>query len=214
MKVIYMLLAAATILTGCSTPKNTYYTLSAPDIPPATSLTHKTRVMVGPVTVPSLVDTPQLVVRNSNNHVTVYEYQRWAGSLKSDIERVVAADLVSDLSTPNVWSYTQSPFAQYDYQVLIDVQNIDSKLDDAVSLDVLWTVKPVAKNAGKSNSAENHEKRVAKTVGHASANYQPITGRSVVREKVAGAGFEPLVAAQSRAFDRVSNDIAKAIRQH
>ena len=75
MKAILTLLCAA-VLVGCSMPKNTYYTLSAPDIPAATSLTHKTRIMVGPVTVPSLVDTPQLVVRNSNNHVTVYEYQR------------------------------------------------------------------------------------------------------------------------------------------
>ena len=214
MKSIYTLLAAAAILIGCSTPKNTYYTLSTPDIPAATSLTHKTRIMVGPVTVPSLVDTPQLVVRNSNNHVTVYEYQRWAGSLKTDIERVVAADLVRDLSTPNVWSYTQSPFAQYDYQVLMDVQSIDSKLADSVSLDVLWTVKAVAKKAGSATHAENHDKNGAKSSGHVATSHPSITGRSVVREPVSGAGFEPLIAAQSRAFDQVSNDIAKAIRQN
>ena len=213
MKTLYMLLVAASVLTGCSSPKTTYYTLSAPDIPAATTLTHKTRVMVGPVTVPTLVDNPQLVVKNSNNHVTVYEYQRWAGSLKSDIERVVAADLVRDLSTPNVWSYTQSPFAQFDYQVLIDVQNIESKLGDSVSLDVLWTVKPVVKTAAKANHAEGNAKNTTKPSVHAVGNLHPITGRSVVREQVSGDGFEPLVAAQSRAFDKVSVDIANAIRQ-
>jgi len=213
MKAILTLLGAV-VLVGCSSPKNTYYTLSAPDVPAATALTHKTRVMVGPVTVPSLVDTPQLVVRNSNNHVTVYEYQRWAGSLKSDIERVVAADLVRDLSTPNVWSYTQSPFAQYDYQVLIDVQNIDSKLNEAVSLDVLWTVKPVSKKSASQHHAETHSKSGAKSPSSVAESHPAITGRTIVREPVSSDGFEPLIAAQSRAFDQVSNDIAKAIRKN
>ena len=116
MKTGFMLLAAAAILTACSSPKNTYYTLNAPDLPATTALTHKTRVMVGPVTVPSLVDSPQLVLKDSANQVTIYEYHRWAGSLKTDIERVVAADLSRDLVSPNIWSYSQSPFAQFDYQ--------------------------------------------------------------------------------------------------
>jgi uncharacterized lipoprotein YmbA len=201
MKRVFVLLAAATVVTACSSPKTTYYTLSAPPVTASTPMTHKTRVMVGPVTVPSLVDTPQLVVKSTNNQVAVYEYQRWAGSLKTDIERVVAADLSRDLSTPNVWSYTQSPFAQFDYQVLIDVQNIDSKLGDSVSVDVLWTIKPTAAKV-------NHS--IATTITPP-ASY---TGRTVINEPVSGSGFDALVAAQSRAFDRLSADIAKSIRPH
>lgn len=187
MKHLLVLLTAATVVTACSSPKTSYYTLSAPPVTATTAMTHQTRIMVGPVTVPSLVDTPQLVVKNSNNQVTVYEYQRWAGSLKTDIERVVAADLSRDLSTPNAWSYTQSPYAQFDYQVLIDVQRIDSKLDDSVTVDALWTIK--------STPAKGSH-----------------TGRAVITESVSGSGFDALVAAQSRVFDRLSKDIAKSIR--
>jgi uncharacterized protein len=187
MKRLLVLLAVASVVTACSSPKTSYYTLSAAPVTATAAMTHQTRIMVGPVTVPSLVDTPQLVVKNSDNQVTVYEYQRWAGSLKSDIERVVAADLSRDLSTPNVWSYTQSPFAQFDYQVLIDVQKIDSKLGESVTIDSLWTIKP--------SSAKNTR-----------------TGRAVITEPVSGSGFDALVAAQSRAFDRLSTDIAKSIR--
>lgn len=208
MKALVTLCAVTAALAACSSPKNTYYTLSAPALPSATTMDHKTRIMVGPVTVPALVDNPQLVVKNSNNHVTVYEYQRWAGSLKTDIERVVAADLARDLSTPNVWSYTQSLSTDFDYQVVIDVQSIDSKLGDSVSVDALWTIKPKTAN-GLAVQETNHK------TTKASANNvkkQAITGRSIVHERVSGEGFEPLVAAQSRAFDQVSREIAKAIR--
>lgn len=209
MRALLFLFVAAATLAGCSSPKNTYYTLNAPEIPAATSLNQKTRIMVGPVTVPTLNDNPQIVVKNSNNHVTVYEYQRWAGSLKTDIERVVASDLARDLSTPNVWSYTQSPVAHCDYQVLLDVQSIDSKLADSVTLDVLWTIKA---KSNKTPSPDNAESKNAKHAINTAAAQHEITGRSVVRERVTGDGFEPLVAAQSRAFDQVSLEIAKAIR--
>lgn len=43
------------------------------------------------------------------------------------------------------------------------------------------------------------------------AKSQVVTGRSVVREPVSGDGFDALVAAQSRAFDKVSDEIAKVI---
>ena len=208
MKALVTLCAVTAALAACSSPKNTYYTLSAPALPSATTMDHKTRIMVGPVTVPALVDNPQLVVKNSNNHVTVYEYQRWAGSLKTDIERVVAADLARDLSTPNVWSYTQSLSTDFDYQVVIDVQSIDSKLGDSVSVDALWTIKPKASNGLSVQETEHkHTKASANNV-----KKQTITGRSIVHERVSGEGFEPLVAAQSRAFDQVSREIAKAIR--
>lgn len=209
MKSLLVLFATATLIAACSSPKTTYYTLSAPSVTVTTAMTHTTRIMVGPVTLPSLLDTPQLVVKHSNNQVSVYEYQRWAGSLKSDIERVVAADLSRDLNTPNVWSYTQSPFAEFDYQALIDVQNIDSKLGESVTIDVLWTIKPTAAK-GNAHAAVKHKS--AKSHADAASHPASYTGRAVITEPVSGAGFDALVAAQSRAFDRLSTDIAKSIR--
>lgn len=208
MKPLLVLFAAATVVTACSSPKTTYYTLSAPPVTATTATTLNTRIVVGPVTVPSLVDTPQLVVKNSNNQVTVYEYQRWAGSLKSDIERVVAADLSRDLSTPNVWSYTQSAFAQFDYQILIDVQRIDSKLGDSVTLDALWTIKSTAAKISAHAAKHKPVKMHADAPAHPASH----TGRAVITETVSGSGFDALVAAQSRAFDRLSTDIAQSIR--
>jgi uncharacterized lipoprotein YmbA len=178
------------LLGGCSSPKTTFYTLNADPIQPALAGAKNTRVMVGPVSLPELIDQPQMVVLGSDNQVQVYEYDRWAGSLKSDVGRVIASNIARDLGTSNVWSFAQSTQTMFDYQVLVDVQNLQSKPGDSVLVDVLWTVKPA----------------------HAKPKSQPLMGRLLVREKVTGSGVEALVQAQTRAFSKVGQEIAQTIR--
>ena len=175
------------VLSGCSSPKTTYYTLDADPIPPTG--TKNTRVMVGPVSLPELIDQPQMVVLGSDNQVQVYEYDRWAGSLKSDVGRVIASNLARDLDTSNVWNFAQSTQTNFDYQVLVDVQNLQSKPGEGVLVDVLWTIKPV----------------LAKTKS------QPLMGRSLIREPVTGSGVDALVKAQTQAFNKVSQEIARSV---
>lgn len=182
-------------LSGCvSSPKTTYYTLSAAPVPQALSTKQNLRVMVGPISLPDMVDQPQLVVQSSDNEVKLQEYHRWAGSLKSDVARVMVANLARDLGTSNVWSFSQTIQTNFDFQVLIDVQNLESKLGESVVLDVLWTIKPKKSLTGKSG------------------NTQVKMGRSLVRVPVTGPGIEALVAAQSKAFALASTDIAKVMR--
>lgn len=177
------------LLTGCaSSPKPTYYALSSMPIPAGMTASNM-RVMVGPVALPDALDQPRIAVHSSDNEVKLHEYHRWAGSLKNDIGRVVGAKLAIDLGISNVWAFSQSTQSNFDYQVLVDVQALDSRQDDSVLLDMLWTVKP--KDPKK----------------------KPVMGRSVIRETVHGTTIDAIVAAQSRAFALASADIAKAIRQ-
>jgi uncharacterized lipoprotein YmbA len=174
------------VIAGCgSSPKERYYALAAPA--PATGAAAAPAIAVGPVTVPEMVDQARIVVQAAGPEVTMYEYHRWASPLKREIERVLAANLAEALGTTRVWSYSQVRLPDPDYQVLVDVQRFDSALGDAVTIDALWTVRRPPGGA-------------------------PRTGRSSVREPVAGAGFDALVAAHSRALARVSRDIAGAIR--
>ena len=177
------------LITGCaSSPKPTYYTLSAPPIPAAITSSN-IRVMVGPVALPDALDQPRLVVQTGGNEVKLHEYHRWAGSLKNDVGRVVGAKLALDLDISNVWVFSQSTQSHFDYQVLIDVQSLDSRQDDSVLLDMLWTIR--SKDPKK----------------------EPVMGRSLIREKINGDSFEAIIAAQSKAFAWASADIAQAIRQ-
>jgi len=190
------------MLNGCSSPNTTYYTLNADPIPPALAGAKNIRVMVGPVSLPEMVDQPQMVILGSDNQVQVYEYDRWAGSLKSDIGRVIASNLAKDIGSSNVWNFAQSTQTNFDYQVLVDVQNLQSKRGDSVLVDVLWTINPaLAKN-------QSGEKAPSQNAAPKSAN---LMGRSLVREPVTGTGVDALVSAQTRAFVKVSQEIARSV---
>jgi hypothetical protein len=164
----------------------------------------KIRVMVGPVSIPVKMDRPQLVVQTSSNEVQVYEYQRWAGSLKSDIGRVVGASLARDLATPNIWNFAESTQTNFDYQILLDVQNIESSSDSGIVIDVLWTIKPI----GDINVAivKNPNPN-----GDAAVKSHIMMGRSLVREPTSGPGLDAMLAAQSRAFSKVGAEIAQSL---
>lgn len=178
------------LLAACGgSPKERYYTLSAPESPPARAgaAAFASSIAVGPVSVPAMIDQPQIVARIDANQVAMHEYHRWASPLKDEIARVIAANLGEELGTARVWSYAQVTLPKPDYQVLVDVQRFDATLGDSVAVDALWTIRP-------ADGAESK------------------TGRSSVREPASGAGFDALAAAQSRALARVSQDIAAAIR--
>jgi len=196
----------ALLVIGCSSPKTTYYKMNSEPIPVMTQSGDKMRLMVGPVTVPMRMDRPQLVIQSSSNEVQIYEYQRWAGSLKSDIAGVVGASLARDLGTPNVWNFSESTQTNFDYQILLDVQNLESTPNSGVVVDVLWTIqstsdvnKAAVKNANPGSGA------VVKP--------QTMMGRSLVREATSGPGLDALVAAQSRAFAKVGAEIAQSVRR-
>lgn len=199
-------IAFALVLVGCSSPKTSYYKLSSEPIPATIEAGNKMRLMVGPVSVPLRMDRPQLVVQSSSNEVQVYANQRWAGSLKSDIARVVGASLGRDLGTPNVWSFAESTQTNFDYQILLDVQNIESTPDSGVVVDVLWTIKPVSdKNTSSVKNGNPSQGALSQP--------QNVMGRSLVREATSGPGLEALIAAQSRAFTKVGGEIAQAMRR-
>ena len=204
MRLFVTALLVASVLLGCSSPKTVYYKLNSDPIPIMTDASAKIRVMVGPVSIPLRMDRPQLVVQTSSNEVQVYEYQRWAGSLKSDIARVVGASLARDLVTPNVWNFAESTQTNFDYQILLDVQNVESSSDSGIVVDVLWSIKPI----GDKNVA------VVKNpnpIGNAAVKSRMMIGRSLVREPISGPGLDALLTAQSRAFAKVGAEIAQSL---
>jgi uncharacterized lipoprotein YmbA len=176
-------------LAGCaSSPKSDFYTLS-PDAPPASQPPPvPITVLIGTVSVPELVDRPQIVVNAGKNKVDIDEYARWADSLKSQIPRVMRADLAQQLNSSRVAANAMGGDAAAAYRVQIDVQRFEAARGDAVTVDVLWSVSP----PGKGPRAD---------------------GRSSIREPCAGPGVDAVVAAYSRALGAVSQDIAAAIRQ-
>ena len=176
------MLAAA----GCgSTPKTQFYTLGAglaapPTAPPQAGY----RVAVGPVTVPDIVDRPQLVVRLAPNRVELLEQHRWAEPLKSEIPRVIAADLTRLLGAE---VSTEARRMDAEYHVRIEIGTFESLPGETVALDALWSVRHRAAGATRS-------------------------GRTALRVATDGAGYEALAAAHARALAQLSRDLAAAIQ--
>jgi uncharacterized lipoprotein YmbA len=177
-------------LAGCGTsPRETYYTLSAggtmDGAAPASGVSTYS-VAVGPITLPEVVDRPQLVLRVGPNEVTFVELHRWAGPLKSEIPRVIADNLAGYLNVKQVAAYPQNAGDNAEYRVLVDIQRFDSTLGESVTIDALWTIKRQSDGAAR-------------------------TGRSSARESSSGS-YDAMVAAHSRALATVSREIAEAIR--
>lgn len=190
------------LLVGCSSPKSTFYSFNAAPIPQVAPTAKNTQIMVGPISLPALFDRPQIVIQNTDHTVQVYEYQRWANTLKGDIADVIGSNIAGTLKISNVWSFSQSMRTDFNYQVFIEVQTIENKSGGGVLVDVLWSIKPSehAKSLNKPSTAAN-----------SGDTAKVIRGRSLVNEPVTGDGLNALVAAQSRAFARVGQEIARSI---
>jgi len=178
--------ALAILAAGCgATPESRFYTLRASTAPAATS--SQLSVAVGPVSVPAMVDRPQIVVSTGGNQVRLDEFNRWAAPLQSNISRVVADNLMGLLGTSRVSLFPQALSADADYRAVIEVQSFDSAPGEAATLDSTWTVRRM--KDGKTSA-----------------------GRTVAREAVQAKDYDALAAAHSRAVARLSRDIADAVR--
>lgn len=184
-KRIYQLVAIAVFAAGCASAPSKFYTLNAaakadgsPAVPCA--------IVVGPVTVPTLVDRPQFTVQVAPNRVAQDEFNRWAEPLNENIARVVADNLSVLLGTTDVATALRASFKP-SYQVTINVEHFDSVPGKSAKIDAQWAVQKLPAGA-------------------------TLSGHSAVVEPVKGNGFEALAAAHSRAIAQMSSDIAVKIR--
>lgn len=180
---------AALALAGCGSAPVAidFYSLTASPPAPPPSGGPSLSVHVGPVTIPDGVDRPQMVIRLADNRVDIDDQHRWAEALRDAIPRALADDLAHDLGTPRVMSSRQSATLDFDYRVAVDVQHFDSSLTDGAYIDALWTIRGAK---GK----------------------EPKVGRTTAREPSQSGDAAGIAAAHGRALQRVSSDIAAAIR--
>jgi uncharacterized protein len=178
--------------TGCATsPASQFYTLSPVQVAQLRPVLESAEpaqpiaIAIGLVTVPELVDRPQIVSRVDENRVSIDEFARWADPLKSQISRVLAANLTQLIAGSIVSVYPQRVDDKA-YRVSVDVQSFDSSTSGAVMLAVIWSVRAPKRG-------------------------EPVGGRTVVRETVSGPGYDARVNACSRALAAVARDIAVAM---
>jgi uncharacterized lipoprotein YmbA len=179
------------LLSACgSAPTEHYYTLLG-TLPVAhvddAAAEPTPAITIASVTLPEAVDRSELVVRSGSNTVTVMETQRWAESLKSAVPRAMAGDLSRLLGGATVSVQADNASRDAKYLVYIDITRFDSILNEAVSVDAIWSVRLTGGEQIKA-------------------------GKSSLHVPVASGGFEQLVAAYAQALGELSGEIATQIK--
>jgi hypothetical protein len=185
------LLGSGLLLSACgSAPIEHYYTLlgTSPVAHVIDAAAEPTpAITIASVTLPEAVERSELVVRSGSNSVTVMETQRWAESLKSAVPRAIAGDLSRLLDGATVSVQADNASRDAKYLVYIDITRFDSVLNEAVSVDAIWSVRLAGGEQIKA-------------------------GRSSLRVPVASGGFEQLVAAHAQALGELSGEMATQIK--
>ena len=184
---------ACCMFAGCaSTPDTHFYTLGGqPPVnqAPGTRQTGPAGagVTITALTIPELVDRPQLVLRSGGNRVSVLDNQRWAESLKTGVAKVFATDLAAQLGTSAVGLPTDRSTRKGDVSVSIDITRFDSTLNGTVQIDARWSVRGAGDAPASSGSASAQEP--------------------------SGATIDEVVAAYDRALARIADALVRTVRQ-
>ena len=187
-----ILAIAAISLGGCRSQSPRFYALSPMQedqvIPQRNSPARNAVVGIGPVKLADYLDQSMIVTRTGDNQAVKAEFDRWVGSLKDNIINVLSDNIGFLLPTERIYLYPWRVSVPIDYQVLLDIVRCDGRLGDAVWLEVRWSI---IGGPGKTLLKTN---------------------RSSIREPVNGADYAALVAAQSRALAKLSQEIVEAIQ--
>jgi hypothetical protein len=178
---------------GCSrSPLPKFYTLNPIQdqvISRRSSAGQNAVIGIGPVRMADYLDRSQIVTRTSDNQVMRAEFDRWAGPLRDNFTNILAENIGFLLPTDQIQLFPWRTDLPIDYQVTVDVVRFDGRLGDAARLESRWSV------------LQGKERKLVKT------------GRSSISEPVTGSGYADLVAAQSRAVGRLSQEIVQGIKE-
>ncbi|MBF0242115.1 MAG: membrane integrity-associated transporter subunit PqiC [Desulfamplus sp.] len=197
MKKLSILIVACLIFTGCITSQPSKFYILTPtkynndsvnsQSPPLPILKNKNiTVGVGPVSIAKYLDRSQLVVRLSSNQIRLEDFHQWAGSPRDDIPAILLENISSVIEINRVYKYPWQSHAKIDYQIVVDIIQLDGRPDSNVRLVARWEIMKSGREVIKSQKADFTE---------------PVDNNQ----------FDSFVAAQSRAIGHLSLMIAKSL---
>jgi len=143
---------------------------------------------IGPIKIPGYLDQAQIVTRSTANELTLAEFDRWAEPLKENFTRVLSQNLSMLLCTKTVVVFPWRGTIPVDYRIETDVLRFDGILGGHVSLEAWWRVF----------SGDGRTMLLAR--------------KSDLSEPAGGGGYKSLVSAQGRTLEKLSREIAEAIK--
>ena len=185
--------AMSLALAGClgSSRPSRFYTLAPLQIrngqggtPPDATLA------IGPVEIPESIDRPQIVTRTGANELVVAEFDRWGGSLDSEISGALVATVRDRLASQQIavapWRSAILSSVGPSYRAAVSVSRFDGIPGQSVVLQGRWEL------IGQSGESLG-------------------VREATVTERIDGAGYDALVAAMQRALVRFGQQMADSV---
>jgi uncharacterized lipoprotein YmbA len=190
---ILTLMAAAALFAvvgcGATTPPPTFYQLEEPASTLLSGLERGIAIGIGPVNMAAYLDRPQIVTRAAAHRLELSEFNVWAEPLMESIPRVIIVNLSNMLQSTRVFLLPRRDTAiPLSYRVTLGIARFDGKLGGDVQLVTRWILY---KGEGDDPLA---------------------TRVSIIAEPSGGSGYENLITAQNRALQKLSQEIADAIK--
>lgn len=182
-------------LWGCANTQPThFYLLRAMDSSTNSVMleTKKSGVSLGlgPISFPKYLDRPHIVTRISSHEIDLAEFHKWAEPLEDNVANVLDENLSALLSTDRIVPYPWKRSNPPDYQLSLDVIQLDGQKNQEAMLKVRWTLV-----------ADDGKRLLQKKTSQFS-------------EILRGSEYEDLVEAMSRMLASFSQEIADAINTH
>jgi uncharacterized lipoprotein YmbA len=192
------ILMASTLLSGgCSLltpgpqPKTRFFMLDSlsaggKPVQPLAALP-QVAIGVGPIRLPEYLDRRDIIVRTSRNEFELAELNQWAEPLGDTFARVLSDNLSILLGSDKVVAFPWRSAIPVDYQVAVQVLQLDGLPGETVALRARWQVL-----SGDGKRLQDYS-------------------YSIYEEKVERPTIDALVTAESRAVERLSREIAAAV---
>lgn len=185
--------AMSLALAGClgSSRPSRFYTLAPLQIrngqggtPPDATLA------IGPVEIPESIDRPQIVTRTGANELVVAEFDRWGGSLDTEISGALVATVRDRLASQQIavapWRSAILSGVGPSYRAAVSVSRFDGIPGQSVVLQGRWEL------IGQSGESLG-------------------VREATVTEKTDGAGYDALVAAMQKVLVRFGQQMADSV---
>jgi uncharacterized protein len=187
---IYLL--SLLFIYGCASKSPNYYVLNSlqSGVPSAEKVRAENdlTIGVGPIKIPAYLDRPEMATRSAPDSLQFAEFDKWAEPLEKNLTRVIAENLATLLSTDRIGVFPWLNSAQVQYQVTVDITQLERMPDGKVILAARWNI-----------------------LGDQGENMLVIES-SRFSIPIESAGYEAIASAESRAVEALSREIAAAVK--
>ena len=197
-------LVASSLLGGCITPgpATRFYLLTpATEAVPAPILrqpaapdraAQRLTVVITDIRLPTYLDRPQIVTRDSGNRLEFSEIDQWGGHLREDMGRVLAINLGRVLAGDRVVAAPHAATVPPDFRVEVDILAFERQPGGRVALSAQWVIT-------RGNDGKLHAGSAGSFSGEALGD---------------SATYDTLVGSMSAVYGELARAIARGIRPH